>query len=379
MFQSKNVLAVDDSMSICIYLRTILSNQHAKVDIATTGQAGLDALNHKEYDLILLDLVLPDMGGIDVLRAIRARDEAVTVVILTGAGGIKSAISAVQLGADAYVEKQDISGEEGLIAFYYVLQQAMDRRAGFVAQKQLIQARIDFYSMVTHDLRNPAGYIQVAAQMLEAILRNPLPSEEDDREELVEIIQSSANRLLAMLNNYLDFAKIEAGYLKLTPHQVDLVSVAQESIYLIKIQAQARQQKLTLDLPPVPLMAWIDSDKFRPVLDNLLSNAVKYTPVGGEISLRLWVENDEAVYEVRDTGQGISAAQIPALFSKYHRITGAATQGIAGSGLGLLIVKEIVAAHNGRVQVTSAGVAGQGSTFTVRIPLGIPDPVPTLG
>ena len=101
MFTGKHILAVDDSMSICSYLRTILTKHGATVAIANTGQAGLDAVRQQKCDLILLDLILPDIGGIDVLRRIRAEDETVTVVSLTGAGGIKSAISAVQHGEDS--------------------------------------------------------------------------------------------------------------------------------------------------------------------------------------------------------------------------------------------------------------------------------------
>ncbi len=373
MFDEKRILAIDDSMAIRRYLYTILTKHGATVDVAATGQAGLELLRQQsqsqQVDLVLIDLILPDIGGIEVLRRIRAEDQAVTVVILTGAGGIKSAINAVQLGADAYVEKQDISSEDGLIEFYYALQQAMERRAGLVAQKQLAEAKAIFYSMVTHDLRNPAGYIQTAIQMLDLHLQNPAEAELADRDELVEIIRLAANKMMGLINDYLDFAKIDAGYLKLSKHQVDLVQIAQDSIQLIKIQAQARHQKLVLDLPPSPAMAYIDADKFRQVLDNLLSNAVKYTPVGGTIILALRVEGDEAVFTVSDTGQGISTTQIPALFTKYHRVPGNATLGIAGSGLGLLIVKEIVEAHKGSVQVTSAGVAGQGTTFTTRIPL----------
>jgi len=356
-------------------LRSILTKQGADIDIACSGQEGNQAIHLHVYDLILLDLILPDIGGIEVLRRIRAENQTVTIVILTGSGGIKSAISAVQHGADSYVEKQDIASEEGLAEFYHILQQALERRAGLVAQSQLTEAKAHFYSMVTHDLRNPAGYIQTAVQMLDLLLQNPVESAKEDRDELVEIIQLSANKLLELINDYLDFAKIDAGYLKLSLRSMDLAQIARDSIQLIKIQAQVRRQKLSLSLPPTPVMAWVDADKIRQVLDNLLSNAVKYTPKDGTISLALWIEGDQAVFAVADTGQGISAEQIPSLFTKYHRVPGQATHGIGGSGLGLLIVKEIVKAHDGTVDVASAGVAGQGATFTVRIPLGVAEGV----
>jgi signal transduction histidine kinase len=118
-------------------------------------------------------------------------------------------------------------------------------------------------------------------------------------------------------------------------------------------------------------MAWADAERMKQVFDNLLSNAVKYTPEGGQISVRLSEDpqSGQAVFRVRDTGRGIPRDQLPALFTKYHRVPGQATRGIRGTGLGLLIVKEIVEAHGGNVQVESEGIPGKGTTFTIRIPL----------
>lgn len=370
MFQNKRILAIDDSAAIRNYLRKILASQGAIVELAGSGSEGLRLVEQHQYDLILLDLVLPDIGGIDVLREIREENETATIVILTGLGGVKTAISSVQLGADSYLEKQDIVSAEDLTEFFYTLQRAIERRAGIVAQKQLMQIRSDFYSMVTHDLRSPAGDIQIATEMLEVMLVNPSEKNEADRAELLDVIKQSAAKLLGMISDYLDFSKIEAGYLKLTPTWSDLAVMAQQAVYLAKIQAQARQQQLILDLPKEPVMAWVDVDMLHQVLDNLLSNAVKYTPNTGIITLALRREGDEALFEVRDTGQGIAATQLPALFTKYHRVPGEATRGVAGTGLGLLIVKEIVSAHSGTVTAMSEGVRGKGTVFTVRIPLG---------
>ena len=116
-------------------------------------------------------------------------------------------------------------------------------------------------------------------------------------------------------------------------------------------------------------MAQADAERLKQVLDNLLSNAIKYTPERGQITLVLRVEGEQAVLQVSDTGRGIPKAALPQLFTKYHRVPGEATRGILGTGLGLLIVKEIVEAHGGSVQVASDGVPGSGSVFTIRIPL----------
>jgi signal transduction histidine kinase len=338
MFEDKRVLVIDDSVAIRNYMRAVLARQGATVDLAGDGESGLAMCDGKErYDLVLLDLVLPDTNGIEVLKSIRQVDDETTVVILTGAGGVKSAIAAVRHGADAYVEKQDISARSDLDEFYYVLGQAMERRAGLVAQKQLEEIKTDFYSMVTHDLRNPAGCILVASQMLIESESDPPTSEQA---KFLDIIYRSAQKLQGLIDDYLDFAKIDAGYLRLNRGDVELCDVVEVSAQLAHLQAQAKGQTLLLDLPPEPVPAYADAERLQQVLDNLLSNAIKYTPEKGRITLQLRVEGEQAVLRVSDTGMGIPPEQLPALFTKYYRVPGKSVSKITGTGLGLLIVKE---------------------------------------
>lgn len=371
MFKDKRILAVDDSVAIRNYLRAILKRQGASVDVAGTGEQGLEqCAGEGSYDLILLDLILPDMNGLDVLQKIRQEDEETAIVILTGVGGAKSAISAVRRGADAYVEKQDIAAGSDLAEFYYILEQALEHRAGLVAQKQLEKVKADFYSMVTHDLRGPAGNISTSSEMLIDGLVGPLTPEQMN---LMVIIQGSAEKMHRLISDYLDFAKIDAGYLRLEMDEVELRDIVETSAQLVRLQAQSKSLELVLDLPPDPVRAYADPDRFPQVLDNLLSNAIKYTPDEGRITVQLYVEDGQAVIRISDTGTGIRPNQLSALFTKYHRVPGEATRGIRGTGLGLLIIKEIVDAHGGSVLAESEGV-GQGSTFTVKIPL---EPVTT--
>jgi signal transduction histidine kinase len=360
---------VDDSATIRAFLRNLLRGRGATVEEAATGQETLALWTAgKKYDLIILDLLLPDADGIQLLQRLRQTNDESAVVMLTGMGGIKSAIAAVQKGADGYIEKQDLSVGGDATEFFYALEQAMERRDGIVAQKQLQQVKADFYSMVTHDLRNPTGVITLSVSMMLEEEAGPLTA---DQREYLNLIRSSAERLTSLINDYLDYAKIDAGYLRLEPGETDLCDIVRAAVHLTELQARARQQTLIVDLPLQPLMAWADAERMKQVFDNLLSNAVKYTPEGGQISVRLSEDpqSGQAVFRVRDTGRGIPRDQLPALFTKYHRVPGQATRGIRGTGLGLLIVKEIVEAHGGNVQVESEGIPGKGTTFTIRIPL----------
>jgi signal transduction histidine kinase len=369
MLENKRVLTVDDSATIRVFLRNLLQARGASVEEAATGQeaTALWDAGH-EYDLVILDLLLPDSDGISLLRHLRQTNDESAVVMLTGAGGIKSAIAAVHEGADGYIEKHDLSVGGDATEFFYALEQALNRRAGLVAQRQLQQVRADFYSMVTHDLRNPTGVITLSAGMLLDEEAGPLTP---DQRQYLMLIQSSANRLLSLINDYLDYAQIDAGYLRLEVAETDLCDVVRAAASLAELQARGHNQTFEMEIPAEPLIARADGERLKQVLDNLLSNAIKYTPEGGHIAIRLDEDSKcgQAVFRVSDTGCGIPRDQLPALFTKYHRIPGQATRGIHGTGLGLLIVKEIVEAHRGNIQVESEGVPGKGTTFTVRIPL----------
>lgn len=374
LFKDKQILVIDDSMTIRDYMRAILGEQGIIVSVASTGQNGLEMLAQGKYDLIMLDLILPDVNGLEVLQRIRQGDDETTVVILTGSGDVKSAIAAVRSGADAYIEKQDVIASDDIAAFFYTLEQALKTRAGIIAQRRLQEIKADFYAMITHDLRNPASCISGAIQVLHAGDEPLTPAQA----EIIDLIDRSTRKLLALVDDYLDFAKIEAGYLRLNLGDVDLRSVAESSAQLARLRAQSKHQILVLDLPPEPVPARADAERIEQVLDNLLSNAIKYTPKDGCITLQLRIEDGaagaqaagaQAVFRVSDTGYGISASQLPLLFTKYHRIPGETSRLIRGTGLGLMIVKQITEAHGGTVAVESEGVEGKGTTFTVSIPL----------
>jgi signal transduction histidine kinase len=112
----------------------------------------------------------------------------------------------------------------------------------------------------------------------------------------------------------------------------------------------------------------VDAEKLEQAMENLMSNAIKYTEDGGTITVALEADGDRARLSVRDTGAGIDPALIPTLFAKYHRLNGSGTRSAVGTGLGLLIAKEIVEAHGGHISVSSTGVSGEGSIFVVEIP-----------
>lgn len=369
VLSGKRVLTVDDSSTIRTFIRSVLGSQGAQVDEASTGAEGIERCQRNDYDLILLDLVLPDMDGISVLRQLRDITERPAIVMLTGVGGVKAAITSVHSGADGFIQKEEISLGDALDEFIYHLEQAMKRRAGLVAEQELERLRRDFYAMVTHDLRSPATTASLALEVLKELLAR---SGDSEVMELVVAMEESMDRLLHLINDYLVYSEIESGYLQLDRSPTDLIPLLESSIRLARMQARAKQQELFVHIPEGKLIAWVDGHRIKQIFDNLISNAIKYTPEQGTIHVYLGQEGRDVVFRVEDNGLGLGPDQITVLFEKYRRGVSRADRAIQGTGLGLPIVKEIVEAHGGTVKASSAGL-GKGSTFTVRIPTNQPE------
>lgn len=363
--ENRRIISVDNSAKVRAYLRSVLTPYCAKfVEADCLAVARNQLETGHDFQLLLLDLHLPDGNGMDFLRELRRSDSDLTIVVLTGQGDIKSASEAVAAGADGYMEKRHFDDLDVSTDLFYALSQALDTRAGIIAKKQLDQLKADFYSMVTHDLRNPTTSILIAIAGLQTGAVGNLT---EQQQRYLKIADQAADKMLALINEYLDFAKIDAGYLRLSKSQCDLKSIIETSLAPAELQAESKQQKLVADLPTNPVLMLLDGERVQQVIENLLSNAIKYTPQNGQITLSLTSDVAAAIITITDTGRGISPGQIDKLFSKYTRLEADKSGGIKGTGLGLVIAREIVEAHDGEVRVESAG-AGLGSTFTVRLP-----------
>jgi two-component system, sensor histidine kinase and response regulator len=358
----RRVLSVDDSSLVRSALRRIFSESGAGIEEARNGAEALERFKEiGKYDLVLLDVNMPDMTGIELLPRLRERSTEVPVVMLTSEDDVKTAIAAIQQGADGYIQKQDLPLEGDRSAFFHALEQARETRAGIVARQQLESLKADFYSMVTHDLKNPTSIIQLALEQV-----GDASTLTDNQRRALEVAGSAAQDLLRLVTEYLDYASIDAGYLNLEHAPEDFARIVRDSAERARLLADRRSQVLSVDVPE-SLNASVDAARISQVLDNLVSNAVKYTPEGGLVVVRLTSSEAFVKFSVTDTGNGIPADQIGRLFKRYQRLPGESRRS-SGTGLGLVIVKAIVEAHGGRVWAESAGI-GEGSTFSFELPL----------
>jgi PAS domain S-box-containing protein len=238
--------------------------------------------------------------------------------------------------------------------------EAQRRRAEALAE--LDRAKSEFFANVSHELRTPLTLIAGPAEDALADQAEPLGPGQRGR---MEIIRRNAGRLRRLVDDMLDFARIEAGWLRPELVAADLTAVTSELIASFAPAVERAGLELRTDFSPLPRPVPVDMGMWEKVVLNLLSNAVKYT-LHGRIDVSLRAVGRMLELSVRDTGIGIPAAELPRLFQRFYRVRSTAGRSHEGAGIGLALVAELVRLHGGTVGAESA--EGAGSTFTVRLP-----------
>ena len=223
-----------------------------------------------------------------------------------------------------------------------------------------LQVKEDFVASVSHELRTPLASVLGHLEML--VERDDLPP---GVQRQLQVIERNAVRLRSLVSDLLQVAQAVDGGVRLHRSEVDLVALVDEAVESARPAAEASGLSLVIDAPE-RLVATVDGERLRQVVDNLVTNAVKYTETGGTVTVGLQTDDDGVQLWVTDTGIGMDDAEIEQVFSWFVRGEEAVQRQIPGTGLGLNIVSTIVAAHGGKISVESA--PGEGSTFRVTLP-----------
>ena len=224
------------------------------------------------------------------------------------------------------------------------------------------RAKSRFLANMSHELRTPLNAIIGFSEMMTREMFGEIGPR---YQEYSRLIHESGSHLLELINSVLDMSKIEAGKFELSEELFNLQDVAESALRFLKGQAERAQVALVLDITPPARLAWGDRRAVKQILVNLLSNGVKYTPPGGEVRITARIDCGIQIV-VRDTGTGISAADLERLGKPFEQVESAETRGKEGTGLGLALVKALAALHGGEASMASA--LGEGTTVTVRLP-----------
>lgn len=246
-----------------------------------------------------------------------------------------------------------------------VIERTMALREALLAAEAASRLRSEFLATISHELLTPLTYV---IGMSSTLLRWPLGELSQRQRDYLQTIHDSGEHLLEMINDILDLSQIEAGKTVLNITDFSLSVTARSIVNSLLDKANGKQVHLKLDLQIDPQRDLFTADEGRveQILWNLLTNAIKFTPEGGSITLRVWVEDDTAIFQVEDTGIGIPEEQLPLLFEKFQQLDTPYRRRYEGTGLGLALTKQLVELHRGRIEVESTVAIG--SIFTVWIP-----------
>lgn len=230
--------------------------------------------------------------------------------------------------------------------------------------QELDELKTKFFTNISHELRTPLTLI---ISPLEQLLSESRQQAEAAPPEYALMLRN-ARRLLRLINQLLDIARLEAGQTRLSAAPDDLVRTVRTNVLSFDSLAVSREVALHFESPLDALEVYFDAEQLDKILYNLLGNALKFTPAGGQVTVSVDRQASQAILRVRDTGPGIPAEHLPLIFDRFHQVDDSRTRHHEGSGIGLALVKELVALHHGHIRVSSA--LGQGTTFVVELPLG---------
>jgi signal transduction histidine kinase len=241
-------------------------------------------------------------------------------------------------------------------------------------EREVDRMKTEFVALVSHELRTPLTSIKGYTDL---ILDGDAGEVGEEAREYLEVVQSNADRLVALVNDLLDLSRLESGRVQLKIEDVDLGDVVDVAIRTLREMIAAKDQTLAVDVDPALPPVRADRDKTIQIVTNYLSNAYKYTPAGGRLRIEVARAETHARVSVSDNGYGISAEAQQRLFTRFYRVDNSDTREIGGTGLGLSIVKAFVELQGGEVGVESE--AGKGSTFSFTVPFSkVPDNPPAL-
>lgn len=362
------ILIVDDVMSKVLLLKVLLTNEKFAIATASNGRQALEQVEKENPDLVLLDVMMPDMSGFEVAQHLKSNPNTadIPIIFLTALNSTADIVKGFQVGANDFISKP-FNKEELIIRVTHQISLVAAKRLILSKTEELqrtIAGRDKLYSVIAHDLRSPMGSIKMVLNML--ILN--LPSEKIGAEmyELLTMANQTTEDVFSLLDNLLKWTKSQIGKLNVVYQDVDLVEVTDGVIEIFSMVASLKKIRIH-EMKPEKMMVNADIDMLKTVVRNLLSNAIKFSKENSEVLVKMEEVDGMAVVSVQDYGCGISEEGQKKLLHTDTHFSTFGTNNEEGSGLGLLLCKDFVVKNGGKLWFTSK--EGEGSIFSFSIPV----------
>ena len=341
MDKRPRLLIIDDEDIVLKSCLRILKNEQYDIDTVFSAEEGLDKIKEKEYDVVITDLMMPGMGGMEFLRIVKKEKCDFIVVIFTGYATAETAREALKLGAFDYIPKP-FTPEE----FRDVIKNALKAHEDATNVQML-----DLMAIVSHELKSPISVVHTTADTL---YKGYFGKLDPKQQQILETIIRNCQYLEDIIRSYIDLSKMDMDQLESFKENIDLINDV--VVPIIEIPEYKNNMKEMDISTRYDADAKVNGDPnlLKIVVTNLLNNAIKYGKEKTAIQIDVTEDEGKIVYSIYNEGVGISREDIEKkLFNKFSRLKQKGTEGVKGSGLGLYICKKIIEKHNGKIWVDS--------------------------
>jgi two-component system sensor histidine kinase/response regulator len=373
--RTDRILVIDDDLALRKGCRRALSRYGFQVDVAATGRQGLSKIQEHDYSLALIDVMMPDIGGLELLATIREQRPDIICIIITGYATVELAVDAMKQGAYDFIAKP-FSDDNLFLAVQKGLErrrleqeahrlQRIEEEARRLSQEKTLLEELDrvrsaSMRQVAHELRAPIAAIRSFLTLILQGYSTPAKTKEWQQRAA-----DRADDLLRLIDDMLNLARLKDPAFVSAEKAVSVEAILEDVLGLHTPEAEAKKIRIKVNARPCG-MIMADPMHIKQLWTNLISNAIKYTPRGKRVTVSLFPERQTIVGVVKDTGIGIGEEDFPHLFEEFFRTEQAKAFTQRGTGLGLSIVSQIIQHYGGEISVESK--LGKGTQFTFRLP-----------
>jgi len=364
---TRTILIVDDNPQNLQLFGSVLKNNGYKPLLSQNGENAISFVENNQPDLILLDVMMPGMNGYEVCEHLKKMEASkhIPIIFITAKTEPEDILHGFEVGGVDYIAKPfNIPELLARVKTHVELKKAQDMITKQSEELKILNNSKDrLFSIIGHDLRNPfSGIISFSNLLIDEF------DDFTDQEKLsmIETISKSANQGFRLLENLLDWSRSHSGFIdfKLETKPIsDLIDLCTDLLAPFAAQKKISMTTNIHNNSSIP----VDTEMFTTIIRNLVSNAIKFTPTGGSIHISSEIAPQEIILHIADTGVGIPQNVQHKIFSVGDKYSSFGTEKEKGTGLGLLLAKEFINRHNGRIWFKSE--LGKGSTFSVAFPL----------
>ncbi|AKL96030.1 signal transduction histidine kinase [Clostridium aceticum] len=386
---SDRILIVEDNKDMQEYLYRLLG-QKWDVEVVSDGLTALEVALLNPPSLILTDVMMPGLGGIELLRKLRSNPHTreIPIILLSARAGEEARIEGLEEGADDYLVKpfkarELIAKIDAQIKLIKIRRDALERENKLLQESKKLNEIIikmksekvraledamkikdEFLVIMSHEFKTPLNVINAALQAINDLYSHLLP---EKVKKHLKRIKTNCFRQIRLVNNLLDITRYNAGHMKLHKRNLDIVFLSRSITESVLIFANQKGVGIYFSSSIEDLEMAIDEEKYERILLNLLSNAIKFTPKGNSIYVHVFCEGSKVLISVKDEGVGIPQDKQEHVFERFGQVDNTLTRQAEGTGIGLSLVKTLVSAFDGTIELESK--VGCGSTFTVILPI----------